>query len=323
MPAPTHTLIKGLLGVAAFFGTVVLASALTISPARKELSADPGTTINDSFVLINEQANTQTFYTSAQNFEAQGESGTPSFVDADEGLASWVQVQPQVTLAPGQKVEIPFSITVPKGADVGGHFAAIFLSTMPPATKQGEVALGAKVGMLVLLRVNGDIKEGGGVLSFGIKDSKHFLVDQPIDFIYRFNNSGNDRANPVGDIVIRNIFGFRSAVLNANPTSGNVLPGSTRRFDVRWGKEDAIDPQATFVDHVAYEWRNFALGPYVASMSLSYGANGSSKSSVFFLVFPWHLLLMIALVLAVLFYAGRALIRKYNRWIIAQAKASR
>lgn len=307
-------------------GAVLLAgvfqvSALTISPAKYDLTADKGTTVEGDFVLINEQNDTTTFYTSVQNFEAQGETGTPNFTDAKTGLASWVSLEPQVTLKKGEKRQVHFKVIVPPNADPGGYFAAIFMSTVPPETDGGSgVSVGAKVGMLLLFRVNGEIKEGGGVLAFGLKNG-WWNTSKPINFVYRFNNAGNDRVNPTGEIVVRNIFGLRSAVLNANPTSGNILPTNTRSFEIAWGSE-SIDEQASFSDHVAYEWRNFALGLYFARMDLSFGTSGTSSNRTAFIVFPWHLMIVLVIIAAILFFVGRKLLIRYNRWIIKQARGN-
>lgn len=299
----------------------VFAQALTISPARIELATDPGTSVSGEFLLINEQETSQVFYTSSENFEAQGESGTPSFTPSKEGLASWIDVEEKITLAKGERVKVPFTVHVPKDADAGGHFAAIFLSTVPPSTKAGEVSVGAKVGMLVLLKVNGEIKEGGGIVSFGVKNDKRFVTSVPVTLVYRFANNGNDRANPAGEIVIRNTLGVKTESLNANPSSGNILPNSTRRFEVRWG-EDEFSPAATFFEKVGYEAKNFALGFYTAKIHITFGATGSATESTWFFVFPWHLMLVVILVVATLFFVGRVLIKRYNRWIIEQAKLS-
>jgi hypothetical protein len=317
--------MKKILLVTAYFliGGCVTVSALTITPARMEISTDPGTPVSDSFLLINEQDTDQVYYTSVENFEAQGESGTPNFTASKEGLASWVDVPAKITLKKGERVKIPFTVNVPENADVGGHFAAIFLSTVPPTTNAGEVAVGAKIGMLVLLKVNGDVKEGGGILSFITKKESWFLVDKPITFVYRFNNSGNDRVNPIGTITIRNMIGMKSAVLNANPTVGNILPNSTRKFEVAWGAEPAIESAASFFDHVQYEWRNFAFGYYSATISLAFGNAGTSSSKVSFFMFPWHVLAVITVTLIALYFILRNLIRRYNRWIIQQAQLPR
>jgi hypothetical protein len=312
-------LLKFIVALSLFSG-VSFASALTISPARIELSGDPGASVSNDLTLINEQENEQTFYTSVENFEAQGESGAPSFSASKEGLASWVTVTDKVTLKKGERIKIPFTVHVPKDADAGGHFAAIFFSTVPPTTSGATLAVGAKVGMLMLLRVSGDIKEGGGLLSFALKEGGHFSTTLPVNFVYRFNNSGNDRVNPTGTVTIRNTFGLEAASLNANPTVGNILPASTRRFDLTWGDEAPLPDSASFLNHVSYEARNFAFGFYFANLHLTFNSSGTADSSLILFVFPWHLLSVIAIILLILFIILRSLVRRYNRYIIRQAR---
>jgi|GEM_PF-6399128 len=82
------------------------AQALTVSPPKIELTADPGKTISGSFLVSNEQQSKKTFYTTFENFEAQGETGVPKFVAATEGLGAWITGVSQVTLDPGQEKKI-------------------------------------------------------------------------------------------------------------------------------------------------------------------------------------------------------------------------
>lgn len=312
---------KILLSSIALAGSIFLVQALTISPARIEVAADPGQTVNGEFILINEQETTETFYTSTQNFDAQGESGTPNFSDSKDGLATWVKVVDKVTLKPHQRITVPFTVVVPKDADAGGHFAAIFLSTIPPSAKEGgQVSVGAKVGMLVLLRVNGDIKEDGGVQSFALKNNVKFVTSLPVTFVYKFHNNGNDRVMPKGTISVRDTVYFETANLDANPQVGNVLPNSTRRFEVTWGKESPIDPAAPFFDQVKYQFRNFALGMYFANMDLSFGTKSDSSSSVVFFVLPWQLMIVILVALLLLGIILRTFLKRYNAYIIRQAR---
>lgn len=299
--------------------SVLFAQALTISPARIELSADPGSSVTNEFTIVNEQDADQVYYTSVENFEAQGESGTPNFTTSKEGLSSWVKVVDKIEIKKGEKIKVPFTVEIPKGADAGGHFAAIFLSTIPPSTGAGEVSVGAKVGMLMLLKVNGDIKEDGGVMSFFLKQGGRVVTTLPVDFVYRFNNNGNDRVKPTGTTTIKNMFGMTTEELNANSNEGNVLPGSIRRFEMTWGKEAAIPVSASFMDHVSYEMRNFALGLYFADLNINFGTKKASNSLYFF-VLPWHLLVIIISVLLVVILVLRFMLHRYNNFIIAQAR---
>jgi hypothetical protein len=319
------TLFKAMLTqatLALLLLSVASAHALTISPARAELTGDKGETISDTFLLINDQDSEQTYYTSVENFESQGESGTPNFTASKEGLPSWVKVEQKITLKKGERVKVPYSISIPQSTESGGHFAAIFLSTVPPTTDQNQVSVGAKVGMLILLRVTGDVKESGGLLSFELKEGKKLITSLPITFVYRFKNDGNDRVNPEGDIAITNTFGGDVAHLDANKAKGNILPASVRRFEVKYGEEDAPDAAAPFFDHVKFQYNHFALGMYTASMKLSFGNKGVAETSLRYFVVPWQLLVVIGVVLLVVFIVLSFALKRYNQWIIKQARAA-
>lgn len=208
------------------------AYAITITPVRFEISTDAGQTVTGEMVVMNEQEETKTLYSSYENFEARGENGSPTFVPAVEGLATWISTENSITLGPKESKVVPFSITIPAGADAGGHFAAIFWSSNP--SEPGQVSIGAKIGTLVLLTVSGDIMEDGAVTDFSTKDGQKKFDALPVGFTYRFQNGGNDRIKPSGLLVVKNMFGMTRKNLPANQVEGNVLPKSTRRFEVVW-----------------------------------------------------------------------------------------
>jgi hypothetical protein len=321
----SRLILKKIVRTIALSGLVmglVSAQALTISPARDEVSANPGDTISGSFLLINEQDTEQTYYTSVEKFESQGETGTPSFSAATEGLATWIKLEPSVTLKKGERIKVPYTITVPQDAYAGGHYASIFLSTVPPSLEEGQVSVGAKMGMLILLKVSGSIKEEGGLLTFQIKEGKKVVQSLPIDFEYRFSNKGNDRAKPEGNIVIRNMFGMESASIDANKSLGNVLPNSVRRFDVRLGDVEAPKVSDPFFTHVKFQMNNFALGVYFANIKLAFGTSGIAESSFVYFVLPWQLLSVVGGGFVVIILLFIMLLKRYNRWVIKQARAA-
>lgn len=132
----------------------------------------------------------------------------------------------------------------------------------------------------------------------------------PINFYYRFQNSGADRVFPKSSLTIKNLFGRDRTVVDANPTEGNVLPSSIRRFEVWWKSESdtnvvpKLQPSdLSFVDTIKYQWNNFALGRYKANLYIDYGNKGEVATSSFVLfVFPWQLLLIEALILVIGFF---------------------
>ena len=321
----------------AVFSVSFSASALTVSPSKIELKGDPGEVVKGEFELLNEQKNTITLYASYENFEASGEDGSPNFVAGDYGLATWIKAQDSITLKPGEYKKIPFTITVPENADAGGHFAAIFWGTQPPAASgETSVSIGAKTGILVLLTVSGEVKEGGSLLEFYTKDNQRFFNFLPVDFYYRFQNGGGDRLKPVGTVKIKNTFWITTDEFDANKTSGNVLPNSTRRFLTTWegiSKEDSgvavLEPEKTaeesgfigrYFERVSYQWDHFAMGMYTAKLGLTYGNDATIVGDSFvFFVLPWQLIIVMAFIIIIAFFVLRFAIRKYNRWIISQA----
>ena len=306
--------------IACFIIEAQTAAALTISPVKIEVSGDPGQTLRGELELLNEQAQVKTFFSSFENFEPSGDTGSPKFIGAEGGLATWLGTQPAVTVATGETVKVPFTITIPADAEAGGYFAAIFWGEQDPSIQAaGEVAIGGKLGVLILLRVNGDIVEEAGITEFGIADSRKLQFALPVNFSYKFSNSGGDRVVPLGDITIKNTFGRVSAAIPANINEGSVLPGSARRFQAMWGAVATASTTDGFFTSAKKQLTDFHFGFYNAKLSVVYGAtNQVATDSVWFIMFPWQLLVLClaGLLLAIVF------LKKYNTWIISKSKSN-
>ncbi len=306
------------------------AYAITITPVRFEISSDAGQVVSGEMVIMNEQDEAKTLYSSFENFEARGENGTPTFVPATEGLATWISTEKSITLLARESKVVPFSISVPEGAEAGGHFAAVFWSSSP--NEPGQVSIGAKIGTLVLLTVSGDINEDGVVTDFTTKDGQKRFDALPVGFTYRFQNGGNDRIKPEGLLVVKNIFGMTTKNLPANQVEGNVLPRSTRRFEVVWQSDgentltlaDAEKiTNESFTETIKRQWNNFAIGKYTAYLDISYGTKNQKATAMYsFFVFPVQLLLTLLIGLILALFILRRGIKKYNHWVIIQAQKS-
>lgn len=299
-----------------FFSTV---QAMTVSPTRIEITADPGDTVQGEFKLINEEDQNRILYASYENFEARGETGTPYFIGAEDGLATWIETIDDINIRSGEIIDIPYTISIPENATPGGYFASIFFGNQPPDDLEGSgVAIGGKIGVLVLLRVSGDIEEGGGLIDFNTKGQQRFFTTLPIAFEYRFGNTGADRVMPQGDIEIKNTFRSVLTDLSANTSRGNVLPGSVRRFDVLW--DDGLEEldSASFWQMVSRQWSNFYLGWYTANLDLVWSGDNQDSANFNFFIIPWQLLsvlIVTALVLIILIKLG---LKRYKERIITE-----
>lgn len=302
------------------------AQALTVSPVRLEVSGDPGQTLKVETLLINETTVPETLYSSYSNFEAQGESGNPSFVEPKDDLGTWMKAPESVELKPGETKIVPVTITIPTNADPGGHFAVVFWGTTSPKNPATNVGVGSKTGILILLRVNGDVSEQGGILEFDTVGKERFYTSLPVTFYYRFQNNGGDRIKPTGEVVMKNMLHITSAKIPGNPVEGNILPGSTRKIETTWQgktgpKPVAPEDQGNFFNKVSYEWKNFAFGYYKATINLAYGTqNQVSTGTVGFWVFPWHLTIFVVVAAVILYFILKKAIKSYNRWVIKKAE---
>jgi hypothetical protein len=305
------------VGILLIFCPSVL--ALTLSPAKITLSADPGETIETKISVRNDLDQTTTYYSSVEQYTVKG-GEEPVFLPAEFGLPTWIDVQKEITLAPKERVEIPVLIKIPKDAPPGGHYAAIFWQTASP--QGGGVGIVTKVGTLVLLEISGEVNESGEVLNF--KAERKFFTHLPVNFSFDFKNTGNVHIAPQGKIYIKNLFGKTVASLTVNPGGFHTLPQTTRSFySQSWEPEKGmpkIEGKGFFAE-LKREIAGFAFGYYKAQLNLEYGKERKVIQKDFgFWVLPIRVLSLSTLVLAVIILILTKGISAYNRWIINKAK---
>lgn len=316
--------------LAAGFGALVLGligtrsvQALTLVPPSLEYSAVKGQTFESKVKLFNNDSRQLTLTPSTANFSAKDETGEPDFAfDAPAtDLASWIQVSTQpFTIAPGESREIPFKIVVPNDAEPGGHYAGIFFGSGGQASQGGQIGLQSKLGSLIIMRVDGVVREAASIASFGVKHGKT-LSRLPATFNVRVQNSGNVHIRPQGTILIKNLFGGQTETLSVNESNGAVLPNSIRSFDATWSKTSDAATSSGWFNELKAQWRNFSFGPYTATVTLTYGQNNQSLvASTKVTIIPWRLMLVELVILALVVIAIVFGVRGYNRAIIRRAQ---
>lgn len=308
-----------LLGLALVFFTLGSALAqetfrVRFSPPLLELELDPGDAHQEVIKFENLSSEATDFYPLVQDFVPEGETGGKRFLEPDEiapsfSLSRWVTVtQEKITLQPGEKATVPFTITVPQDAEPGGHYGAVLLSTtpLPPQTVGGigsgaAVAVASRTGPIILVRVSGAITEAAELVE--LSTDKNFYEYPPVNFAARVKNLGNVHLKPYGQITIKNQFGKTQTHLPINEKLGNVLPQSIRKFDSQWKK------------------KGFTLGRFTAEISLAYGDSTQQElvGSISFWIIPWKVLTVSLLGVIIVLLAARLGIKKYNVWIIAKA----
>ncbi len=311
--------------------------ALTISPVKSELYAAAGDTLTLAFDAQNDNRESKTYYLDYQAFNAKDESGNPVLSRETEGISKWFTGPDSITLGPNERKKVSITLSIPTTAEAGGHFGAILLRNDPPQVEEETdfVSIGSQVGMLVLLRVAGDFTEGADILEFSTASGKRFFTSLPIEFYYRFQNNGEDWAKPLGDIVIENIWGGTTKIIPANPTGGNTLPRSIRKYTAAWlTKEGELENPQTpppptepeqFIQKLKHQATYAPIGRYKARLTLTYGSQNQirTQAETTFWIIPWELL-SVAIPSGILsLFVLRLLLKQYNKFIIAKEKKRR
>jgi hypothetical protein len=312
----------GIISCFIFWGEDV--SALTISPPVREVTGDPGTKISGIIKLYNETNKDLSITYSQADFGAKETGdGEPEFFELNgesKDLASWIRISGgPFAIRSLDWQNIIFEIEIPKDAEPGGHYAAVFFSPQQPEKDSGgSVSVDYKTGTLILLTVSGKINEEGNLKSFSLKNGKKFFDHIPVNFELNIENKGNVHFKPVGNVTVKSMLGKNITelpVLNVD-SGGNVLPGSSRRFEIAWGDSNIKKRPKTFLEKARYEWDNFYVGRYSALASVALPGSGHATFNLSFWIFPWQLFVIIAIALITFFW----LFGRYNRWIVKKAR---
>ncbi len=271
--------------------------ALTIAPAKVEFNVNPGDEIKFSIYTRNDGETAAYLYSVVKGF-TEDEGGTKIWVE-DAPEREWVKIPEKVSAPPGEMIEVPVIINVPKDAPPGGHFLAIGFGTLPAKQKGRGIAIGVNVLSLVYINVSGNRIDKISISEF---QAKRVYFDFPVKFSYKIKNEGNTYVRPTGEVEISNILGKLVANLRVNERELQILPGKEKSFENEWKT-------------------NFAFGPYKAKFNIYYGLNQNKSLSFnyWFFMLPIKIILVILIILIFIIFVLPRLIRKYNEYIIRKA----
>jgi hypothetical protein len=301
--------------------SVVGGNAIKVSPVRFDVKLDPGAVQQISLLVQNLSPVESTFRAHINDFMASSdESGRPNIILSDTEFAPTHSLKRMIaplgnfTVAAGATKEVKVTITVPKNAPGGGYYAAVRFAPANVDTSE-NLSLSASVGSLVLLTVNGDIKEEMSVASFDVRKKGHlgtfFMDNKNLEATVRLKNSGNVQVEPFGKITLKR-FGKVISQEEINKAEGqvrgNVLPDSIRKFTVKLNKVQSF-------------------GKYTLEGNFGYGNSGQllTAQTTFYVIPLVIILLGVALLACILFliFVLPRMIKAYNRRVIRRASRRR
>lgn len=282
---------------------------LSITPPLVKVNVDPGDTWTSFHKVVNNNPTELTVYAQVLDFKSKDKGGVqflPKIEGADYLLSNWIDISLEPFTIPAYKsIEIPFTVTVPKDAAPGGHYAAILAGTRPLNEKiEGSgIKVSSMVSSLILLNVQGEVIESGDISEFSTPQSLYKKAE--VDFTLGFKNTGNVHIQPQGNIKIYNFLGKErgSIEINQKTEFGNILPESSRKWDFTWKGEDSI----------------LEIGRYKAQLSLEFGEDAvkTVNKIIYFWVIPLKLAIGVLggffIFFIILFIAIKIYIRKAIR----------
>ena len=212
-------------------------SGIQISPVDYQFEINPGESQSGKLTVTNNDKVALDYMIEIELFSQISENGAPSFAGTTKtegitSLADWIEIaeaDKNGEIAATGKKEIEFLINVPKSAEPGGHYAAVFVKQITK-DEQGKTQLGvsSRVGLLVLVSVPGNVEKTGEIISF---DYPKFVWSGPIDLEMRVKNTGTVHYDSIVKADFKPMLGkIQSAELGKH----TILPDNIRYYKDSW-----------------------------------------------------------------------------------------
>lgn len=197
-------------------------------------SAEPGDVLSDGMVIENYGDQPLTFRVyAADGFVTP--AGSLDLLAADEAsvdVGTWVRLDDdEVTVAPGQRTEVPFTVSVPDDATPGDHTGGVVTSLLVNDAEEG-ITVERRLGSRMHVRVGGELAPSLAVEDLTVDYAGHGPVSTGDATVsYTVVNTGNARMSGTHAVTVAGPFGLFD-VSAPSAELPELLPGSTHDVEV-------------------------------------------------------------------------------------------
>lgn len=305
--------------------------AIPISPDKYyfDLNTDEEKEFALSILGKENLTTTQTAFIYVLKMQKVGEENdrvfsTPNSADPSD-ISNWIELSnTQIALNKGDIKQITWKIKNRGAAKCGTNLAAIAISESPPKDQINGNTVAIKNEVITQIHVN--IKSGKD----GNCDNAKFST-KLIDF--KLNSNSNifnipqtpfeTKIENEGDLINRSPKGFieifqggrKVDTIEFNPTSLDIYPGTTRKFENLW-TDNNYPYKGNYFDQLIYELKNPRFGNFEARLGVTKNADPQLTSTVSFWIIPWKiisLILFLALIFGIMFIIFKRQNRKTSR----------
>ena len=222
--------------------------SIAVYPTFLEFTGDAGASTSQGITVTNKG----TGNTSVSITIGDLETAHP-----EDSAATWLSTDKQhFVLEPGESQEFTVTIRIPKNADPGGHFAAVYIQA---STGAGEWSDGAGVGASVLssfmITVRSPEPDGLRLQGTLVEIVPLSKGANRLGFRAEIENTGNVHFVPRGDLALKDREGNIIGTLPL-PEGISVLPGTTRSYYFT-GTLAASPGEYTVIAKVDYSWEKW------------------------------------------------------------------
>ncbi|PLS81517.1 hypothetical protein CYG49_01835 [Candidatus Saccharibacteria bacterium] len=206
---------------------------LTLSPSSQPFKVNAGETVTGKMNIINSGDVAYDFTVYARPYSVNDEKYEPNFTDEkpNADVYKWVQFdKTKYSLEPKETAEVTYTVNVPEGAAPGGHYGVVFAETKERELGTTGVARQKRVGQIIYMTVNGQVRTGGEIKGFVLP---FWQTRPPVLSAARVANTGNVDFEAKVSTIARDIFGRAKFTYTGDPI---VLPDTTRLVDMNWEK---------------------------------------------------------------------------------------
>ena len=260
---------------------------------------EAGETIEDVATVKNfgSQAATVSIYAVDASTTTSGTFTLKMKNEPQLNIGDWTNLQiKELILKPGERVDIPFGISIPEGATPSQYFGGIVVessstaSKIPPEDCPGNnicgtsVAVKTRVGARIYLTVPGAIKEDVSWNSFSQVKS----LSGRTYFTFEIENNGNVSYEPRAEITVYDTMGGIYDKFSA--PLGISLPGTTIEPKIAWSKETPLMGKFTAEAHVSFPKR-------FHTKSIPLRGTAIQPKSISFWIIPWGMITAFIIIL--------------------------
>lgn len=265
----------------------------------------PGQTKEDSITVVNNSEEEITLKIYPVDATTTGD-GAFALLNEDErqmGIGTWVTIaKDTITIGPKDRVDVPFTIAIPKYATVGDHPGGIIIQPAEAPTAKAK-GMGVNIVSRVGTRIYQTVP-GAKVLNLEVKDLAYKIEDEHLVFTYTLVNKGNVILTPTGTFDITDASGKKVDTIPL-ASLGSVFPG----------KPTQITTKST----ITAPW----FGQYKGTVTLTYSPLKQIQKSIEFFIYirDWRVAMpVVGLLLLILLFNLRKMFRHGKRIKTAKAR---